>query len=73
MINAIEFNEDFQLKEGDAAEMMVIERPKSVLQMLKTLYTFDEFKLLRLCNADGYFYLYYLKLCGKLFALSTIH
>lgn len=60
--------------EGDAAaaEMMVIERPRSWTHLLKTLFTVDEYRLLKLQNSDGYFYLLYLKYSVILFGISKL-
>jgi hypothetical protein len=68
-----EFNEEMQGKEEEdaaALEMMVIERPRSWGHLIKTLFTVDEYRLLKLQNADGYFYLLYLKYSAILFGLS---
>ena len=60
-------------EEGDLAEqLLIIEKPRSWWHLLHTLYRVDEYKLLRLQNADGYFYLLFLKRCYQLFALLTI-
>lgn len=35
-------------EDAGEAEMMTVERPKSWMHLFKTLYTIDEYKLLRL-------------------------
>jgi hypothetical protein len=67
----LDYNYDFGNKEeGAAAEMMVIERPRGLLHLFSTLYSLNELRLLKLCNADGYFYLLYLKSCAWMFGIS---
>ena len=51
--------------EDDFEEM---EYPTGLLHLLKILFKTDEKKLLSLSNPDGYFYLFYIKTCIKLFA-----
>jgi len=51
---------------------LVVERPRSWRQLFKTLYSVDEYKLFKLQNADGYFYLLFLKYSTGLFAISKI-
>ncbi len=53
-----------------AAEMMIIERPRSWKHLIKTLFTVDEYRLLKFQNSDGYFYLLYIKYCVILFGIS---
>ena len=48
---------------------MIVERPKNWMHLIRTLWLVDEYKLLKLQNADGYFYLLYLKRCYQMFAL----
>jgi len=68
-----DLNEELQGKDDDdniaGAELMVMERPRSWGHLVKTLFSADEYKLLRLQNADGYFYLLYLKYCAVLFSI----
>jgi hypothetical protein len=44
----LETMDGFLNKEDIAAELMVIERPKNWMHLIKTLLTVDEYKLLRL-------------------------
>jgi len=57
------------VKEENNAELLALERPKSWSHLIKTLWQVDEAKLLKLQNADGYFYLLFLKHAYKLFAI----
>jgi hypothetical protein len=49
-------------------EFEEMEYPTGIWHLLKILFKTDEKKMLSLSNPDGYFYLYYIKTCIKLFA-----
>lgn len=49
-----------------------MEYPNSFSHLLKILFRTNEKKLLGLSNPDGYFYLYYLKACMKIFLIMAI-
>lgn len=76
-LTSSELNDELQNREDEedaaAAEMMVIERPRNWSHLIKTLFTVDEYKLLKLQNADGYFYLLYLKYSAILFGISNLN
>lgn len=56
----------------DETNMIDLEYPRSCSHLLKILFRTNERKLLGLSNPDGYFYLYYLKACIKLFFFITV-
>jgi hypothetical protein len=50
-----------------ADEFQEMEYPTGFWHLIKILLKTDEKKMLALSNPDGYFYLYYIKTCIKLF------
>jgi hypothetical protein len=44
-----------------------MEYPTGFFHLIKILFKTDEKKMLALSNPDGYFYLYYIKTCIKMF------
>jgi len=53
-------------------DVIFLEKPKTVWQLLKTLYLIEEQNLLKICNTDGYFFLLFLKKSSKLFTIMSI-
>ena len=49
-----------------------MEYPTSFFHLLKILFKTDEKKLFALSNPDGYFYLYYIKVCIKFFLVNFV-
>lgn len=56
----------------DETNIINLEYPQSFSHLLKILFRTNERKLLGLSNPDGYFYLYYLKACIRLFFFITV-
>lgn len=53
-------------------DVIFLEKPKSTWQLIKTLFVIEERNLLKICNTDGYFFLLFLKLSSKLFAIMSL-
>lgn len=49
-----------------------MEYPTSFWHLVKILFKTDEKKLFALSNPDGYFYLYYIKVCIKFFLVNLL-
>ena len=72
-------SQHFNLKDIDKAaeaedetNIINLEYPSSFTHLIKILLRTNERKLLGLSNPDGFFYLYYLKTCIKLFFFITV-
>ena len=48
-------------------EFCEMEYPTGLMHLLQILFKTDEKKMLALSNPDGFFYLYYIKTCIKMF------
>lgn len=48
-------------------EFQEMEYPTGIFHLIQILFKTDEKKMLALSNPDGYFYLYYIKTCIKMF------
>ena len=67
----VDYNYDVGGKDEVASDILLnIERPRSWTELMKLLYTHDEYHHMKNEHGDGYFYLLYLKLTARLFAFS---
>eukprot|EP00347_Sterkiella_histriomuscorum_P016017 403354814 len=69
--NFIQEDEGDDKQDNDGEAQLIVERPRSWAHLFQTLYSVDEYKLFKLQNADGYFYLLFLKYSAGLFSIMS--
>jgi hypothetical protein len=76
-VSFVEMNNDDENNEKQnllVEELLNMEKPRSWSHLIKVLFQIDELKYLKEQNADGYFYLLYIKTCFQMLCIcNTLH